>query len=265
MTAPLSPKVFTPPDMRVQSCELHDGILSISLRCQRPGECCPCCGGFSTRVHGRYARHIQDLPCQGYRVRLHVDVRRFQCRNAACARQTFAETLPIALRRINAQVGLALGGQPGSRLLTQLGMPLSGDTLLRTLGRRITACEASQPCAEPQEVGIGDWAYRRGQVYGTIVVDLQRRRPIELLPDREASTVAAWLAQHAHIRVVTRDRAAAYAQAIRRGTGGSTGGRSLAPSEELGGDAGTMAEPLWACAEGNSTPTAAGECTNSDD
>lgn len=226
MMTRLPAKILTPPDMRIHSWDVQDDILHLSLRCLNASACCPNCGSASSRVHGWYNRLIQDLPCQGYRVRLHVEVRRFQCGNTACTRRTFAEPLRVAwryqrrsrrLQQINAQVGLALGGAPGARLLAQLGMHSSGDTLLRTLGRMIKGYEVDHPCAEPQNIGIDDWAFRRGHVYGTIVVDLQRHRPIDLLPDRDTKTVAAWLAQHPDIRVVTRDRANAYAEAIRQG------------------------------------------------
>src|SRR3954462_7460501 len=76
---------------------------------------------------------------------------------------------------------------------------------------------------EPEElavvraVGIDDWAWRKGHRYGTIVVDLERHKVVDLLPDREADTVAQWLTEHPEIEVVSRDRSAAYADAARRG------------------------------------------------
>jgi DNA-binding NarL/FixJ family response regulator len=91
-------------------------------------------------------------------------------------------------------------------------MPASGDTLLR-LVRRI---EPEEP-AVVRAVGLDDWAWRKGHRYGTIVVDLERHKVVDLLPDREADTVAQWLAEHPEIEVVSRDRGAAYADAARRG------------------------------------------------
>lgn len=163
MAATLLPKIFTLPDMCIQSWPLRDGILSIALQCQRTEAVCPDCGIFSTHIHGWYACQIHDLPCQGLRVRLNVDVRRFQCRNTACHRSTFAETLPIAcryqrrsqrLQQVHARVGLILGGVPGANLLQRLGMTVSGDTLLRTLQRLMTRYETTHPCAALQEIGI---------------------------------------------------------------------------------------------------------------
>src|SRR4028119_2189253 len=69
------------------------------------------------------------------------------------------------------------------------------------------------PAMPPRVVGIDDWAWRKGQRYGTIVVDLERGDVIDLLPDRDAETVAAWLKAHPGVEVVSRDRSAAYAQA----------------------------------------------------
>lgn len=167
-----------------------------------------------------------DMSNQEYRVRLHVEVHRFRCRNPICNCRTFAESLPIALHHqrrsqrlqaVNAQVGLVLGGLPGGHLLRHLGMHVSGDTLLHTLQRMISGTVTADLSASPHEICIDDWAFRRGRRYGSIIVDLARRQPIELLPDRETSTVAAWLAEHPGVRVVTRHRAGAYAEPIRQG------------------------------------------------
>ncbi|GAC1360112.1 MAG: ISL3 family transposase [Herpetosiphon sp.] len=230
MTKLLSPKIFAPLDMQVQSWQLRDQILTIAVRCKRRSAVCPGCGIFSKRVHGTYERQIHDLPCHGYRVRLQAAVRRFRCANPACDRQTFAEPLSVAmqyqrrsqrLQEVHTQVGLALGGLPSARLLCHLGMQVSGDTILRTLIRTMANFEASHPAELPDKIGIDDWAYRRGHRYGTIVVDLERRRPIALLPDRDTATVTAWLTQQSDLRVVTRDRASAYAEAIREGAPGA--------------------------------------------
>jgi len=109
-------------------------------------------------------------------------------------------------------IGFAVGGEPGSRLSHKLAMPVSGDTLLRMV--------RSTPLpdfAAPTIVGIDDWAWRRGQRYGTIICDLERNCVLDLLPDRNADSVARQLARWPGIKVVARDRAGLYADGARRG------------------------------------------------
>jgi hypothetical protein len=164
-------------------------------------------------------RRPADLPCLGRQVRLELAIRRLYCRNPACARQTFVERLPGLVapraqrtRRLadaQGRVGVALGGAAGARLLDHLSMPASSATVLRLmrglpLPRR----------AAPRVLGVDDWAWRKGRSYGTILVDLERRRVVDLLPDRSAATLAEWLRRRRSIRTVARDRSTEYARGI---------------------------------------------------
>ena len=203
-------------------CARDDDLVTISIAMASPSAPCPECGADALRVHSRYTRRLADLPCFGSPVQLEVSVRRFRCSNPQCPRRIFAERLhgfasPHArttdrLRRSHEAIGHALGGQAGSRLAVLIAMPTSPDSLLRRVKQRDDV-----PGGSPRVVGIDDWAWRKGHNYGTIVVDLERSDVIDLLPDRDAKTVAAWLKAHPGIEVVSRDRSPTYAQAATEG------------------------------------------------
>jgi transposase len=184
---------------------------------------CPLCGRLAVRVHSRYIRSVADVPWHGVPFRLRLHVRRFFCEEPTCARVIFAERLPglVAPRarrteRLDAwlrEVGLALGGEAGTRLLHALGLATtSPDTLLRQVRR---APVPAMPV--PRVVGVDDWCFLRGRRYGAILVDLERRQVLDLLPDREADTFAAWLQVHPSIEVVSRDRGGSFAEGATRG------------------------------------------------
>jgi transposase len=163
---------------------------------------------------------VADLPCAGDVVTIHLSTRRFVCNVQWCHRKVFTERLPLVApfarktRRLWAQLqrhGFALGGDPGSRHALASGMPVSPRTLLRLVRA------APLPTADPVvALGIDDWSQRKGHVFGTILVDLEAHKIIDLLPDRTADGVAGWLARQSTIEFVTRDRAGAYAEAVRR-------------------------------------------------
>jgi transposase len=196
--------------------------LTVHLATTAPAAACPLCGYDTRRVHSRYIRRLDDLPCLGRCVRLQVAVRRFVCPQLDCPRRIFAERLPgfaapwarttDRLGQAQADIGSSLGGEAGSRLAARMAITTSPDTLLR----RVKLLK-NEPAEPPRVVGIDDWAWRKGQRYGTIVVDLEQSDVIDLLPDRDADTVAAWLKDHPEVEVVSRDRSAAYAQAATEG------------------------------------------------
>jgi transposase len=183
---------------------------------------CPLCGVQTTRVHSRYTRTLADLPWGAYAVRVQLRVRKFFCDHPACVRQIFTERLPTVvapwarrtLRFVQhlSALGLALGGQAGARLAACFQWQIGPDTLLR-----LVQAVPTPDVSTPEVLGVDEWAWRRGQRYGTILVNLEDHRVLDLLPERSAESVAAWLAQYPTVRIICRDRSALYADGIRRG------------------------------------------------
>jgi len=207
----------------VEQVQLCDEIVHLTVRCAAAGANCPGCGTWSEAFHSRYERKLGDLPIAGRQAVIDLRVRRFRCCQAECPRKTFVEQAPVLAKRyahrtlrlqsLLEAIGLALGGRPGSRHCTRLAMPTSRTTLLRM----VRALPERPIAAAPRVLGVDEFALRRGRRYGTILVDAEAHRIIDLLEDPSADALVDWLGKHPGAQVICRDRDGVYASAARRG------------------------------------------------
>ena len=218
-----SSNLFVPfSTLHAESPTVTSNGLALEVEVESPSACCPDCSRFSSRIHSRYTRTVKDLPTSGLQVHLSLHIRRFFCDNVSCLRKTFAESpselaVPYARKTVRltetlSHLGFALGGEQGARIASVLNMTCSPDPFLRLI--RQTTLDAHPT---PTHLGRDDWAFRRNVSYGTILVDLQDHHVVDLLPDRQASTVEAWLLSHPGVQLISRDRAGEYATGARKG------------------------------------------------
>lgn len=211
-----------PEEMQVLQIQITDNGLVVGVVATSPTSQCPLCLESSDSIHCHYCRTLSDVPCVGRRVQLRVTVRKFTCRNPLCPRKVFAERIPTFVKpwarmtiRYDQQItsiGLATCGKGGARLAARLGIVTTRQTILR----RIMALP-DPSSGSVFHLGIDEFAFRRGYRFGTLLVNLESHKAIDLLPDKRVETAAAWMWQHPDIQIVSRDRGGEFAAAAALG------------------------------------------------
>lgn len=216
----------------------EDEVIHVSARTRQESVPCPMCGTPTVKVHGFHGRTVADVPMDGRRVVVSVQVRRLVCTVLGCPRQTFREQVPGLLERyqrrttrLAGQLGFIvkeLAGRAGARLSRCLAVAISRSSALRILTRL-----PLPPLRVPRVLGVDDFALKRRHRYATILIDVETGERIDVLPDRSADTLERWLREHSGVEIICRDGSGAYGEAIRRALPGrGAGQRPLAHLEE---------------------------------
>lgn len=217
-----TPLLPLPDGLDIISVSESPDELLVRVISQSPSSSCPLCGTTSHAIHSYYRRKPMDLPCAGRPIRFLLTVKKFFCREATCPRKIFTERFPdflepssrltTRLRKAVQEIGFATSGKGGQRLCPKLGIGISDVTLLWSLHRVPTPA-----VGKVRVVGIDDWSWRRGQRYGTILVNLETHKIVDLLADREAESVQKWLETHPEVEIVSRDRGGTYVDGATQG------------------------------------------------
>ena len=205
--------------LQFNSVSIQEKTVVFQVSSTRFPAICPQCHQVSEKIHSRYRRTLADLPLSGLIVQLICQVKKFFCRNQECSQRIFVERLTgVAevfarrtrrLDKIICSLAFYIGGRVGAKVTEKLSIGVSRQTLIRHILRNPTP-----PQIMPKVIGIDDFAFRRGQVYGTLLIDLERRKALDLIPSREAEDVAEWLKKYPQVEVVSRDRSLTYANAV---------------------------------------------------
>ena len=206
------------PFLKLQEIECSDNIIRIYASVKSRRSRCPSCGRYSKRVHDYYYRTITDLPVFQNKTVILLKTRKFKCGNNRCRRKVFSEHTPNIIRysrrtrratRILETLAIELTGRLGGIMSKQLLINVSSSTITR-----IAHSQQLSDIKQPRVLGVDDWAYRKGVSYGTILIDMETSRPIDILPSRDGQVLKDWLLKYNDVQIVTRDRASSYASAI---------------------------------------------------
>lgn len=219
------PQFILPSNLQLKAHTIYPepGLLCINTSACQKYSACPICRKRSNRIHSRYLRTLLDLPISGHLARVKLKARKYFCDNAVCPRKVFTERFDYEIRpyyrrmvRSNdllVRMALELGGNTGAAISRYVGIPVSPSTILRVINR----VNIQPRTSTSGIIGVDDWAFKKGRTYGTVIVDLERKEVIDLLPDREAGTLAEWLKKHPEIKTVSRDRYGPYALGVKKG------------------------------------------------
>ena len=174
-----------PEGMLIEQIQITENGLVIAVVSTSPTSCCPLCSEGSSSIHSHYRRVMRDVPCAGRRVQLLLTVRKFYCRNPLCERKVFTERLrafvePWARMTMRyceqiTSIGLATCGKGGVRLAARLGIHTTRQTILRRIMEL-----PDTPAGVILFLGIDDFSFQRGYRFGTILVNLESRRVVDL-------------------------------------------------------------------------------------
>jgi transposase len=211
---------FFPASLKITKATATEKELHISIKSQTHMQTCPLCKQECTEYHSAYRRKIQDLPMLGKTVCIHLTAYRYYCHNGECKQKVFSETMGGFIgfyRRMTGRledfaIALALSTscEAASRVCQLIGINISGDTLIRMILNKAGKMDP----VKTDIIGVDDWAYKKGSTYGTVIVDGRTHKPIDVLDGRDGENLKAWLKKNQQVKVVTRDRASAYASAI---------------------------------------------------